>query len=278
MKTLQHSSKKLIERNMISPLIQIESLLVSKLTNSKEKEGSRIILKNISFSVGVCEFFTLIGENGSGKSTLALSLTQLIPKNKFRIDGRVNFHTDELLSMSESKLNSIRREKISYIFQNPFNAFDPIRTIGFQFNEIQTYRNFTNDELNDYFIRLQLSGFRTLSKRYPFELSGGMLQRISAIRAIIIKPKLIIADEPTTALDKPISNIFMNFLYEYTRMNQISVLFITQDFEIAKKYSDRIGILKDGELIEIISREKFLIECSNEYTEKLYSSYRSVYQ
>ncbi len=276
MKTLQHSSKKLIERNMISPLIQIESLLVSKLTNSKEE--SRIILKNISFSLDVGEFFTLIGENGSGKSTLALSLTQLIPKNKFRIDGRAYFLADELLSMSESKLNSVRREKISYIFQNPFNAFDPIRTIGFQFNEIQTYRNFINDELNDYFIRLQLPDYKTLSKRYPFELSGGMLQRVSSVRAIIIKPNLIIADEPTSALDKPISNIFMNFLYEYTRMNQISILFITQDFEIAKKYSDRIGILKDGELIEIIPREKFLIECSSEYTEKLYSSYRSVYQ
>ncbi|MCX8010837.1 MAG: ATP-binding cassette domain-containing protein [Ignavibacteria bacterium] len=260
------------EKNDI--VLRVKSLSVKSSGTNLSKEVD--IIKNISFEIKQNEFFTIIGENGSGKSTLALALTRLLPMNTFSIKGEIFLDGIDILNLTDKELSKIRKEKIGYIFQNPFSSFDPLKNIEFHFNETLP-SNETNSDLENHFERLRLPKFSDVRKKYPHQLSGGMLQRISAIRTIIRKPILLIADEPTSALDKPLINLFFEYLIENIQENSISTLLITQDLAMAKEFSDKVGVLKDGSLIETLTQRDFLVSSSKPQTENLFNAYRQTY-
>jgi len=256
------------------PILQVDSLSVKKCDD--QTSTTKYIVDNISFSIQLSEFFTILGENGSGKSTLAYSLIKLLKPSAFEISGEIIIKGQRILELSESNLNVIRKNEVSYIFQNPYSSFDPIRRIGNQL--FNSKSGFSSEIMSEHFNSLKLNSDNNILKKFPFQLSGGMLQRISAVRAVLSNPKLIIADEPTSALDKPISNLFMEYLLTYMKKSGAAVLFITQDFDLAVKYSSRIGVLKDGVLHSIHNQNQFLKSHNDVYLEKLINSYKYIYR
>jgi peptide/nickel transport system ATP-binding protein len=262
-----------MEINVNTPILRVESLCVKKF--DRFSSISKIIINEISFSIKRGEFFTIIGENGSGKSTLAHSLTGLLNQHVFDISGEILFEKKNLLKISKIELEQIRKKEISYIFQDAFSSFDPLRRISYQ---LMTNRsNISTKIIDEHFSKLRLNSKSNILKKFPFQLSGGMLQRISAVRAILSNPKFIIADEPTSALDKPISNLFMDYLTSYQKQTGATILFITQDFGLAINYSDRIAVLKEGKMHSIHTRDEFINQTDDLYSKILYDSYRVIH-
>lgn len=263
-----------MEININTPILRVESLCVKKI--DRFASDSKVIIDDLSFSIERGEFFTIVGENGSGKSTLAHSLTGLLKPTIFDITGAILFEEKNLLRIPKTELELIRKKEISYIFQNPYTSFDPIRRIGSQIMTDQL--NASPQIVEEHFSKLKLNSGSNILKKFPFQLSGGMLQRVSAVRAILSNPKFIIADEPTSALDKPISNLFMDYLMSFKNNSGATVLFITQDFKLAAKYSDKIAALKSGKIHSIHQRNEFLKSSSDPYITKLYNSYNFLYE
>ncbi|MBU2445262.1 MAG: ABC transporter ATP-binding protein [Bacteroidetes bacterium] len=274
LKDLRHSSDNLVEININTPILRVESLCVKKI--DRFASNSKVIIDDLSFSIERGEFFTIVGENGSGKSTLAHSLTGLLKPTVFDITGTILLEENNLLKIPKAELEQIRKKEISYIFQNPYASFDPIRRIGSQMMTDQLYAS--TKIVEEHFSKLKLNSGSNILKKFPFQLSGGMLQRVSAVRAILSNPKLIIADEPTSALDKPISNLFMDYLMSFKNNSGATILFITQDFKLAAKYSDKIAVLKSGKIHSIHQRNEFLKSSSDPYITKLYNSYNFIYE
>lgn len=204
------------------------------------------IIKRANFSIKQNEFLFLIGRNGSGKTTLCLALTNLLDRSFFELSGEILFNGVNIINADNRTIENIRKEHIGYILQNPFASFDPLLKIKNQFIEISELKKIP---LKKFYQLMEIFELEKSSlEKYPFELSGGMLQRLSIVRAFACDYKIIISDEPTSALDKPTSNIVMNYLRNYVDERKGSILFVTQDILLAKKYADRIGFLSGGQM------------------------------
>ncbi len=218
---------------------------ISKISilNSNEEN---ILLKNISFNLDPNVIYTILGENGSGKSTLIKSLTLLPDRRFFRIDGKIFWNGKNLFEASEEELIMLRKNQIRYVFQDCINSFDPLKRISYYFDWMVEDKQQLN-ELLKYF---NLPEQTELGKLYPYELSGGMAQRIAIVLAAIVKPKLLILDEPTSAADTAVINLLIHFLRDYVSDGNNSVLIVTQDLLFAEKVSDMIAEIKNHTLTE----------------------------
>ncbi len=218
---------------------------ISKISilNSNEEN---ILLKNISFNLDPNVIYTILGENGSGKSTLIKSLTLLPDRRFFRIDGKIFWNGKNLFEASEEELIMLRKNQIRYVFQDCINSFDPLKRISYYFDWMVEDKQQLN-ELLEYF---NLPEQTELGKLYPYELSGGMAQRIAIVLAAIVKPKLLILDEPTSAADTAVINLLIHFLRDYVSDGNNSVLIVTQDLLFAEKVSDMIAEIKNHTLTE----------------------------
>ncbi|MFN3873214.1 MAG: ATP-binding cassette domain-containing protein [Ignavibacterium sp.] len=218
---------------------------ISKISilNSNEEN---ILLKNISFNLDPNVIYTILGENGSGKSTLIKSLTLLPDRRFFRIDGKIYWNGKNLFEASEEELIMLRKNQIRYVFQDCINSFDPLKRISYYFDWMVEDKQQLN-ELLEYF---NLPEQTELGKLYPYELSGGMAQRIAIVLAAIVKPKLLILDEPTSAADTAVINLLIHFLRDYVSDGNNSVLIVTQDLLFAEKVSDMIAEIKNHTLTE----------------------------
>lgn len=220
-------------------------------------KSNKVILNNISFNCSEREFLVIIGKNGHGKTTLSLSIANLLNKNVFKIKGEIFFKGQEILSLSDSDLNLIRQKRIGYVPQNPFSSFNPTKKIKAQFEEQSKLKNISFDTYIELMKQLDIGNFDLILNKYPFELSGGILQRLSAVRCLAVKPELIIADEPTSALDKPVSNLLLSLFYKFVKDENKTLILITQDLFIAEVFADRIAFLNSGEMNVILSKEQF---------------------
>ncbi len=223
------------------------TLSVANLTVLVRNRQRKIeILNKVNFSLRQNEFLFLIGKNGSGKTTLCMALASLLDKTQFEITGEVVIDGINLIQSDEKTLEKIRKEKIGYILQNPFASFDPILKIITQFREISDIKNIP---LEKFFHLMEIFELDlSCLEKYPYELSGGMLQRLSFVRTLAHDYKILIADEPTSALDKPTSNIIMNCLENYINEKSCSIILVTQDILLAKKYASKIGLISSGKL------------------------------
>lgn len=237
--------------NPNTPILTIQDLTVSFDTD----EGSLTAAESVSFTIGRGEAIGLVGESGSGKSITALSIMQLIPSPPGRItDGQILFHGVDLLKMSPRDLRTIRGAKISMIFQEPMTALSPLHRVGEQL--VETLRiHQTIDRAQAWSVSeewLRKVGIPDTASRmyaYPFELSGGMRQRVMIAMALMLHPELVIADEPTTALDSTIqAQIFE--LMEEIRSDQESLLLITHDMGVVWETCDRVVVMYAGKVVE----------------------------
>lgn len=220
-------------------------MLTADIKSINIRNGSAL-LSGVSFSLEKNAVHTVLGLNGSGKSTLIKSLTNLLDKNIYSVSGSVMFEDKDLLSLDINDLNEVRRDKIKYVFQDAVNSFDHLKRFGYYFERLAKDEN-DIEELLEYFL---LPGRDELAKLYPYEVSGGMAQRINFIVALLTKPRLIILDEPTSGIDSAISNLFLLKLKEFAAAEDHAALLVTHDLIFSEKISDRIAFLSNGRLSE----------------------------
>ena len=214
--------------------------------------GKKVLLSGINFELEKNNIYTVLGLNGSGKTTLIKSLTGLLDPRFYSVNGNVFFDGRDILILDINELLSLRKDKIKYVFQDAVNSFNHLKTFGYYFERLAKDKEEINI-LVKYFILPQYS---ELYKLYPYEVSGGMAQRISFILALLAHPEIIILDEPTSGIDPAISNLFLLKLKEFVNQGNHSALLVTHDIKFAEKISDKIAFLSDGKLSRFYSNEE----------------------
>jgi len=235
------------------------------------RSSKRILLENLKFELGSNSIYSILGKNGSGKTTLIKSLTGLLPQNQYEVIGQVELNEVNLLDTTYEVLRSIRKEKIRYVFQDVTNSFDPLRKFEYYFNNSEAAR-FEIEEQLQYFL---LPEYNKISKLYPYELSGGMAQRMSLLFSLIAKPNLIILDEPTSGVDYAIVNLLLLKLKEFINDAGNSIIIVTQDINFAEKVSDYIAFISDGTISQFFLANEFINSVEAEHNQFI-NSYREL--
>lgn len=256
------------------PLLHVTDLSVSFNAQGKEVPA----VKKVSFEVDAGELLAIVGESGSGKSVTALSLLQLLPYPvASHPSGSVVFDGQELMGQPEKKLRAIRGNDISMIFQEPMTSLNPLHTIEKQICEVLLlHKQMNATQARKRCVELlDLVGLQGLVERlhtYPHELSGGQRQRVMIAMALACEPKLLIADEPTTALDVTVQAQILNLLKSLQKKLGMAVILITHDLTIVKKVSDRVCVMRYGEIVEQGRTKELFKTPEHEYTKHLLSS------
>ena len=258
----------------MSILVNIKNLSVGFYTNYKKQN----VVKSISFQIPKGKTVALVGESGSGKTVTALSILKLLPyPSAYHESGEIKFEGKNLLNMNDNEIKKIRGKKITSIFQEPMSSLNPLHTVEKQINEIIithnkiSYLNATKKTKE----LLNLVGLDTISTRiksYPHELSGGQRQRVMIAMSIANNPDLLIADEPTTALDVTVQNQILDLIVSIQNKMNMSILFISHDLAVVKKVADYICIMKNGKIVEQNDKEKIFNFPEHNYTKELISS------
>ena len=259
-------------------------LKVSNLSIGFNKQDSNCkykVVKNVSFELNKGEVLGIVGESGSGKSLTALSILGLLPYPKafHTKDSSIKYEGCELLN--SSLIEKIRGKKIGFVFQEPMSSLNPLHSIGKQISEtIQLHQNLSKSKAKAETIRLlNLTGIKNAKERYnsyPHELSGGQRQRVMIAMAIANKPDILIADEPTTALDVSVAAQIIELLKELKEKFNMSVIFISHDLQIIKKIADRVLVFKNGKIIEQGSVKDIFETPKTSYTKTLIFSSNSM--
>ena len=253
-------------------LLKVQNLKVNYETSEEIVNA----VNNISFELKKGKTLGIVGETGAGKTTTALSIMRLLPKRAARIKGgSIIFEGEDLLSLEESKMRQIRGDKISMIYQDPMTSLNPSITVGSQIAEvIELHQKLTKKEINNKVEEiLRLVGIKENRKNdYPNQFSGGMKQRVVIAMALACDPKLLIADEPTTALDVTIQAHVLEMMNELKRTLNTSMLLITHDLGVVVKMCDDVGIIYAGEIIEFGTVESIFSNPLHPYTIGLFGS------
>ena len=220
-------------------------------------KGKKIkVLSDVSFNLGYGETLGIVGESGCGKSMTALSIMNMIPNPPGRISsGSIFLHNEDLLKASKQRLNEIRGNEISMIFQEPMTSLNPVFTIGYQLIETiirhkRISKKEANDQAKDLLAQVQIPSPQNKLKEFPYQLSGGMRQRVMIAMALACNPKVIIADEPTTALDVTVQAQIFDLLHEIKEKFSTSIILITHDFGVITEMADKVMVMYAGHKIE----------------------------
>lgn len=248
-------------------------LRVNELSVEFKTSGTNFnAVKGISFGIKTSEIIGLIGESGSGKSVASQSVSRLI--DDAILTGECLFGNDDinLLTCSTDQLQEIRKKKISYIFQEPMTALNPLMSCGKQIKECIELADRHTDSLENLLSKVELYDHKSISKAFPHELSGGQRQRVMIAMALAKSPDLLIADEPTTALDIAVQNEIMGLLRNLANTENLGVLFITHDLLSLRNFADRIAVMYKGEIVEQGSSDDILQNPQHPYTKALIES------
>lgn len=232
---------------------------------------------DVSFTLSRNEKLAIVGESGSGKSTLATSIIGLHNKLNTRERGEILYKGRNLLELSEGEFNEIRGADISMIFQDPLSSLNPLMTVGAQIDEALLYHTkLSKDERSKRVIELLdqvgIANPERMAKQYPHELSGGMRQRVIIAIALACKPEIIIADEPTTALDVTIQAQILDLLNEIQEETHSGIILITHDLGVVAETADRVAVMYAGEFVEIGTVEDIFNNPQHPYTRSLLRS------
>jgi ABC-type dipeptide/oligopeptide/nickel transport system ATPase component len=251
-------------------------LKVSNLSISFHSRGERTeVVHGIDFSVQTGgQTLAILGESGSGKSVSCMALTQLLPKAPTcTVSGEVLFKGVDVLRMDAGAIRALRGQGIAYIFQEPASSLNPVFTVGYQIAEaVRLHRPDISDVKGRVVELLELVGIRDAAMRYkayPHEMSGGMQQRVMIAMALACEPDLLIADEPTTALDVTIQAQIMDLLRELRKKLGMSIILITHNFGIVKGFADEVLVMYRGEIVEKGPVETVLNDPRHPYTRAL---------
>ncbi|TCP14481.1 microcin C transport system ATP-binding protein [Crenobacter luteus] len=237
--------------------------------------GQHRAVKGASFTIAAGEKLALVGESGSGKSVTAQAILRLNPD--VTLSGRALLDGDDLLALSEARLRRVRGRDVAMIFQEPMSALNPVQTVGAQIVEVLSlHLGLPARAARDEAIRLLArTGIPEPERRvdaYPFQLSGGQRQRAMIAMAIAAKPRLLIADEPTTALDVTVQAQILALLDELQRDFGMAVLFITHDLTLVRRFADRVAVMRDGQIVETGSVAAVFADPAHPYTRELLAS------
>jgi microcin C transport system ATP-binding protein len=255
-------------------LLEVDDLRVEFLTS----DGETPAVRGISFHLRKGETVALVGESGSGKSMTALSILQLLPHGvAHRLSGSVRFEGRELLGAPERELEEIRGNRVAMVFQEPMTSLNPLQTLETQIGEVLAlHKNIRGDKARARIIELMtLVGLPMPEKRlnaYPHELSGGQRQRVMIAMALANEPDLLIADEPTTALDVTVQAEILKLLKDLQGRFSMALLLITHDLGVVRKMANRVCVMNKGEIVETGSTAQVFTAPSHSYTKHLLSS------
>ncbi len=247
-------------------------------TYFRTESGVAKAVDGISFSINAGETYALVGESGSGKSVTALSIMRLIDgAGGYIAGGSIIFNGKDLAGLSMNEMRKIRGNRISMIFQEPMTALNPVFTIGNQLAEVlELHRGMTGKDAREYGVEmLDKVGIADPDKRYdeyPFQLSGGMRQRVMIAMALACRPDLLIADEPTTALDVTIQSQILDLIKSLQSEFTMAVLLITHDMAVVKENADRVGVMYAGSLVESADCDELFAKSAHPYTQMLMQS------
>ena len=250
-------------------------LEVKKLRISLAKKPKPLV-NDISFKIKKNEIVGLIGESGSGKSLTSLSILNLLNKKQFEISGDILFENNDILKFSKNEMLLTRGAKISMIFQEPMSALNPTMKIGEQLFEMYVshqnvpFQKITN-RIKTLIQKVKLDGVDKLLEKYPHQISGGQKQRVMIVMALACGPKLLIADEPTTALDVTVQKEIVEILKSLQKTENLSILFISHDLKLVSKITDRLLIIKNGVIVERGNNKSIFKAPESDYTKALLS-------
>ena len=258
----------------MAKLLEVKGLQTQFATEA----GTVKAVDNISYDVNAGETVAIVGESGSGKSVGALSILRLIPDPPGRIiGGEILFEGQDLLTLSDEEIRHIRGRKISMVFQEPMTSLNPVLSIGMQLTETMILHLGINKEDADK-RAVQLLGKVGISeperrlRQYPHHLSGGMRQRVMIALALSCDPKLIIADEPTTALDVTIQAQILELMKNLTRELGVALIVITHNLGVVARYADRVNVMYAGKIVEMGTAEQIYHQPRHPYTIGLLNS------
>jgi len=242
------------------------------------RSGLVSAVRNVSLDIAPGECLGIVGESGSGKSTVCAAVMRLLP-NTAVLEGAIVFRGVELAKMSDRELTGIRGREMAMVFQDPINSLNPIRKIGDQIADRLTFHRGMNRksafaEAARLLEMVHIPGKADRLNDYPFELSGGLCQRIMIAMALACRPKLLIADEPTTALDVTIQAQIVALIGELRRELNMAVILVSHDLGVIARSSDRIAVMYSAELVEYGASEDVLHRPANPYTQSLIAAYR----
>lgn len=228
----------------------------------------------VDLTINKNEVFAVVGESGSGKSAMALSVMGLHNKNYTRMDGQILFNNQNLLNLSEGELNKVRGKDISMIFQDPLSALNPLMQVGAQIEEGMLYHtNFDKNARKERAIQLLnevgMTNPELTYRQLPHELSGGMRQRAMIALSMAAKPSLIIADEPTTALDVTIQAQILDLMLRLQDETEVSIIIITHDLGVVAEIADRVAVMYAGQIVEVGSVHEIFKQPQHPYTRSL---------
>jgi oligopeptide/dipeptide ABC transporter ATP-binding protein len=235
-----------------APLLQVTNLRVGL------RRGDRVLnaVDDVSFHINAGETLGIVGESGSGKSTTGLAIIRLTPKSsRNHLHGQVIFNGRDVLQMSEAEIRALRGREVSMVLQDPMASLNPVFTVGAQVAEgITTHQQVTRDELRSRVLEslrhVRIPDPESRVSNYPHQMSGGMKQRVVGAIAVSCRPRLLIADEPTTSLDVTIQAQYLKLLKDIQREFGMAMMFITHDFGVVARMCDRVCVLYAGQIVE----------------------------
>jgi oligopeptide/dipeptide ABC transporter ATP-binding protein len=254
-----------------SPLLVVEDLRTHFFT----RRGITRAVDGVSFTLEAGETLALVGESGSGKSVTCLSLVRLVPEPAGRIvGGRVLFEGEDLLAKTPGQMRHVRGKQIAMVLQDPMTSLNPALTIGTQVGEVlRLHQGLRGSGLRQRVLealsRLRIPGANTRLRHYQHQLSGGMRQRVSSAIAVSCAPRLLIADEPTTALDVTIQAQYLDLLKEVQQSTGVAIILVTHDFGIVAANADRVAVMYAGKIVEMGSTLQVFNAPAHPYTQAL---------
>lgn len=261
-------------------LLSIENLTI-ELKTRKTKYN---LVENVGFNVNKGEVFGIVGESGCGKSVTAYSIIGLLSSPPLYIkEGSIKFEGKNLKALNDKEIRRIRGNEISMIFQEPMTALDPLFTIGSQIEEVlKIHTNFSDEEIKEKTVeilkKVGIPRAESIINEYPHQLSGGMLQRVMIGMAMINNPKLLIADEPTTALDVTIQAQILDLMNQLKQSYGMSIIMITHDLGVISETCDRVAVFYGGHVVEISDVKTIFKSSMHPYTLGLVKSVTSIGQ
>ena len=249
------------------PLLEIHNLSVDYRRGGKKIHA----VKKVDLEIEEGETLGLVGESGSGKSTIALSILKLLPLEARVTSGRILFEGENILTLPQKKLQAARGNKIGIVFQDPFSSLNPVLTIGRQILETLAWHNISDPERRAWELlnHVQLTDIERILASYPHQVSGGQRQRVMIALAICANPKLLIADEPTTALDVTVQKEILDLLSRIQKEMEMSVLLVTHNLAVVSEQTRRCAVMREGEIVELGPTAQLVKHPSHPYTREL---------
>lgn len=257
----------------MEPLLCVDSLQV----HFHNAVQARYAVDHVSFSMEPGEVLGLVGESGSGKTVTAMCISGLLPKQKASIQGRITFAGKEILHCKENERRQLQGRDLAVVFQEPMTSMNPVMPVGRQVEEsLRVHTRLSpaqrKAQAMEAMAQVELPNPAELYRKYPHELSGGQLQRVMIAAAIVSRPKLLLADEPTTALDVTVQAQILTLLKKINRESGMGILFISHDLHVVRKLCHRVAVMERGKLVEWNPVDAIFQLPTHPYTQQLISA------